>query len=83
MGTGRSVEVKQSLKEGQNPSLRGLCERRENRGFATIRENRGSTPIGEAPDSVIGLTRVHYPSTVIEKRMWRVVEGMDRHGEDS
>ena len=27
---GRSVEMKQSLNEGQKPSLRGLCERQEN-----------------------------------------------------
>ena len=53
MGTERSVEVNQSLKEGQTPSLRELCEGRENRGSATI---------GEAPDNVRGLTRVQYPS---------------------
>ena len=52
MGTARSVEVKQSLHEGQNPSLRGLCEGRE---------NRGSTTTGEAPGSLRGLTRVQYP----------------------
>ena len=39
----------------QNPSLRGLCEGRE---------NRGSAHIGEAPDSVRGLTRVQFPSRV-------------------
>ena len=58
MGTVRSVEVKQSPKEGQNPSLRGLCEGRENRGSATI---------GEAPESVRGLTRVQYPPRVNER----------------
>ena len=47
--------MKQSLKEGQNPTLRGLCEGRE---------NRGSGPIGEASDSVRGLTRDQYPSRV-------------------
>ena len=45
----------QSLKEGQNLSLRGLCEERENRGLASI---------GEAPDSVRGLTRLKYPSNI-------------------
>ena len=47
MGMVRPVEPNQSLKEGQNPSLRGLCERRN---------NRGSVPIGEAPDIMRGLT---------------------------
>ena len=51
MGMGRSVEVNQSLKEGQNPSLRGLCGGRE---------NRGSAPHREAYGSVTGLTRVHF-----------------------
>ena len=55
MGTGRSVESNQSLKEGQNPSHRGLCEGRENRGLV---------PIGEALDSVRGLTRGLYPPRV-------------------
>ena len=55
MSTGRSVEVKQSLKERQNPSFRGLCEGRESRGSAST---------GEAPDSVRDLTRVQYPSRV-------------------
>ena len=60
MGMDRSVEVIQSLKEGQHWhwSLRGLCEGRE---------NRGSAPVGEAPDSVRDLTRVQYPSRVNEK----------------
>ena len=50
----RSGQVKQPPKEEQNPSLRaGLCEGRE---------NRGSAPIGEAPDSVKGLTGVKHPS---------------------
>jgi len=75
MGTGRSVEVKQSLREGQKPSLRRLCEGRENRGSATT---------GEAPVSVRGLTRVQYPSRVNGKGygrwlkawtgMWRTVD---------
>ena len=56
MGMGRSVGPNQSLKEGQNPSVRGLCEGRENR--------RGLVPIGEAPDSVRDLTRVQHPSIV-------------------
>ena len=47
--------MKRSLREGQNPSLRGLCEGRENRGSVTI---------GEAPDSVRDLTRVQYPVSV-------------------
>ena len=51
MGTGRLVELKQFLEEGQNSTLRGVCEGRE---------NRVSTSIGEAPDSVRGLTKVHY-----------------------
>ena len=55
MGTRRSVQLKQSLQEGRNPSLRGLCEGRENRGSATI---------GEAPESVRGLTMVQYSSRV-------------------
>ena len=56
IGTRRSTEVKESLKEGQNPSLtRVLYERRGNRGSVTI---------GEAPDSVRGVTRVQYPSRV-------------------
>ena len=43
----RSVEPNQSLKDRQTPSLRVLCEGRN---------NRGSVPIGEASDSVRGLT---------------------------
>ena len=58
MGMGRSVGPNQSLKEGQNPSVRGLCEGRENRGLV---------PIGEAPDSVRDLTRVQHPSMVNRK----------------
>ena len=58
MGTGRSVEVKRSLKEGQFPTLRGVCGERENRGSATI---------GEALDSIKGLTVLQYPSRVNEK----------------
>ena len=58
IGTGRSMEVKQSLKEGQYLSLRGLCEGRGNRGLV---------PTGEAPDSVRGLTRVQHPSRMNEK----------------
>ena len=58
MGQGTSVDPNQSLKEGQNQSLRGLCEGRENRGAA---------PIREAPDSVRDLTRVQYPSRVSTK----------------
>ena len=54
----RSVESNQSFKERQNPSLRGLCERRR---------NREPSPIGQAPDSVRSLTRVQYPSRVNEK----------------
>ena len=46
-------------KEEQNASVRGLCEGRE---------NRGSAPIGEAPGSVRGLTRVQYPSRM--NRNW-------------
>ena len=57
MGTGRSVEPVWSLKEGQNQTLRDGCEGRENRGSAII---------GEAPDSVRGLTRLQYPSRVNE-----------------
>ena len=54
MGMGRSVELNQSLKEGQNWPFRGSSERRENRGLVVIEE---------APDSVISLaTRVQYPS---------------------
>ena len=58
MGMGRSVGPNQSLKEGQNPSVRGLCEGRENRGLV---------PIGEAPGSVRDLTRVQHPSIVNRK----------------
>ena len=60
------MEPKQSLKEGQNTSPRGMCEGRE---------NRGSVPIWEAPDSVRGLTRVQYPSSVNGKG-YGLVEGM-------
>ena len=42
----------------QNPSVRGLCGGRENRGLV---------PIGEAPDSVRDLTRVQHPSIVNRK----------------
>ena len=55
MGTVKTAEVKQSLKRGQNPSLRGVCEGRKNRGLVSI---------GEALDSVRGLTRVQYSSRV-------------------
>ena len=58
LGTGRSVEVKQSLKGRQHPSLGRVCEAIVNRGMATI---------GEAPESVRGLTRVQYPSRVDER----------------
>ena len=58
MGIGRSVGPNQSLKEGQNPPVRGLCGGRENRGLV---------PIGEAPDSVRDLTRVKYPLRVNEQ----------------
>ena len=57
MSLGRSIEVKQSLKMRQNTSLGGRQDR-ENRWLATI---------GEEPESVIGLTRVRYPSRVIDK----------------
>ena len=43
IGTVRSVEMKQSLKEGQHLTLRRVCEGRENRVLV---------PIGEAPYSV-------------------------------
>ena len=49
MGMVRSVEVKQSLKERQDLTLRGLCEGRKDRVLV---------PIVEAPGSVRGLTRV-------------------------
>ena len=49
MGTRRSVEVNQSLKEGQKPSLGEVCEEGE--------KNRGLATIGEAPESIRGLTR--------------------------
>ena len=52
---GRPVGPNQSLKEGQNALIRGLCEGRANRGVV---------PIGEAPDSVRDLTRVQHPSIV-------------------
>ena len=55
MGARRSVELNQSLEEGQKPSFTGLCERRG---------SRGSAPIREAPDSVRGPIRVQYPSRV-------------------
>ena len=45
-------------------------ERRSNlpdRGLCEGRENGGSVPIGEAPDSVRGLSGVQYPSRVNEK----------------
>ena len=58
MDTGSSVELKHSLKEWQNPSLRGLCEGRENRRLE---------PIGTAPISVRGLSSVQYLSRVDEK----------------
>ena len=70
MGRGRSVDVKQSFKEGQTLSLRGLCEGRE---------NRGSVPIGEASDSARGRTMVQDPSKNEWKRIWRVVGGMGGH----
>ena len=38
MGMGRSVGPHQSLKEGQSPPVRGLCEGRENRGLVPIGE---------------------------------------------
>ena len=50
--------MKQSLNEGQNPTLRGVCEGRENRVSVTL---------GEAPGSVRGLTRVQYPSSVTKQ----------------
>ena len=78
MSTGRSVEVKQSLQEGQNLTLGGLSEGKENRGSVTT---------GEALDSVRGLTRVQYPSRANRKgydRVWSVVKGMGgRDGADS
>ena len=57
------MEGKYSLKEGQNPSLRGLS--------GEGRKSRGSVPVGEAPDIVRGLTRVQCPSRVngMEKDM--------------
>ena len=58
-------------KEGQNQSLRGLCEGRENRGLA---------PVGEAPDSVRGLTRVQYSSRVDGKEYGRCLKGGDAWG---
>ena len=58
MGMGRSVGPNQSLKEGQNLPVRGLCEGRKNRGLV---------PIGEAPDSVRDQTRVQHPSMVNRK----------------
>ena len=64
MGTGRSVEPNQTLKEGENLSLRGLCEGRK---------NREAVPSGEAHHSVKGLTRVQYPSRVNGKGYgWRL-----------
>ena len=42
----------------QHPSLGRVCEAIVNRGTATI---------GEAPESVRGLTRVQYPSRVNER----------------
>ena len=70
MGTGRSMKVKNSLKVEHNPPLRGLCEGRGKRWSATV---------GEAPDSVRGLTSVQYTSRVIGKRGGGrlKVEGMD------
>ena len=52
MGTGRSDEAKQALKKAQKQSLRGACEGSENRGLALM---------GEASESVRGLTRIPYP----------------------
>ena len=60
MKTGRSVEVKQSPKEEQKPSLRGLCEGRENRRLA---------PSDKAPDSVRGLARAQKLVQANEKDM--------------
>ena len=65
MGTRRSVQVKQSLKEGETLSLRGLCEGRENRGSETIEE---------APESVRGLTGVQNPSSEVSSWL------LSRHG---
>ena len=73
MGTGRVIGGNQFLKERQNPSLRGMC---------TGRENRGSSSIGEAPDSVRGLARAQYPSRV-NKKIRMLVGGIGGHKEDS
>ena len=51
MSTVRSGKVKQSVRERQTLSLRGLCEGRGKSGPA---------PIGEARDSVRGLARAQY-----------------------
>ena len=59
-GTGRLVEVEQSLKEGQHPTLTGW-------GKGKGRENRESVTIGEEADSMRGLTRVQYPSRLTRK----------------
>ena len=50
-----------------------VCEGREIRGLVTI---------GEAPDSMRG---VQAPVSIKsdQKRIWRVVEGMDGHKKDS
>ena len=53
--TARSVRVKWSVKGGAKWAFRGVCE-----GV----KNRGLVPLGEAPDSMRGLTRVQYPSRV-------------------
>ena len=68
----RSVVVKQSLKEGQNPSLRGLWEGRENGGSAFI---------WEAPGSVRGLIRVQYPLRVNGKGHGGWLEGKNDGGD--
>ena len=54
-GHGEVIGAKSVHQEGQNPAARELFEGRENRGLASIEE---------APGSVRGLTRVHYPSRV-------------------
>ena len=67
--------MNQSLKEGQNPSLRGLCEERENSGLATIGEALGNL--------VRGLIRIQYPSRVNGNGYGRCLKARTAHGGDS
>ena len=74
LGMGRSAEVKTVLQRGTTSNTqREGCECRELRVLSLI---------GEAPDSIRGLTWGPESTKSEWKRIWRVVEGMDRHGKD-